>query len=106
MIHVVPFIIPAVSCLWMILSCIIVSGMMTQLLQYDSNYVKKWCLDNNIELDDGKTMIISCSHKANSMNFSSILQSVTFTTKCITCPQVTINNIQIPVQTKVKYLGL
>jgi hypothetical protein len=30
---------------------------------------------------------------------------VTFTTKRITCPQVTINNMQIPVQTEVKYLG-
>jgi hypothetical protein len=34
------------------------------------------------------------------------LVQVTFTTKRITCPQVTINNMQIPVQTEVKYLGV
>jgi hypothetical protein len=31
---------------------------------------------------------------------------VTFTTKRIICPQVTINSKQIPVQTEVKCLGL
>jgi hypothetical protein len=31
---------------------------------------------------------------------------ITFTTKRTNCPPVTINNIQIPVQKKVKYLGL
>jgi hypothetical protein len=31
---------------------------------------------------------------------------ITFTTKRTNCPPATINNIQIPVQTEVKYLGL
>jgi hypothetical protein len=31
---------------------------------------------------------------------------ITFTTKCTSCSPVTINNIQIPVQREVKYLGL
>jgi hypothetical protein len=31
---------------------------------------------------------------------------ITFTTKRKNCPPATINNIQIPVQTEVKYLGL
>jgi hypothetical protein len=41
-----------------------------------------------------------------SNNLKVMIFSTLFTTKRITCPQVTINNMQIPVQTEVKYLGL
>jgi hypothetical protein len=56
----------------------------SQHLQHHLNLLSKW----KIKINQTKSV------------------QVTLTTKCVTCPQVTINNIQIPVQTEVKYLGL
>jgi hypothetical protein len=60
----------------------------SQQLQYQLHLLQEWC-------DKGKI-------KINQIKPSQI----TFTTKHMNCPPVTINNIQIPVQKEVKYLGL
>jgi hypothetical protein len=56
--------------------------------QHHINLLQQWYSKWNVRINQTKSV------------------QVTFTTKHINCPQVTINNMQIPVQTEVKYLGL
>jgi hypothetical protein len=43
---------------------------MTELLQHDINSVHNWCLANGMEINIGKTAIISFSRKSNSILFN------------------------------------
>lgn len=60
----------------------------SQRLQHHLNLLQHWFSKWKIKINQTKSV------------------QVTFTTKHKTCPPVTINNIQIPVQSEVKYLGL
>jgi hypothetical protein len=57
-------------------------------LQHHLNLLQQWYSKWKIKINQTKSVL------------------VTFTNKRIICPQVIINNTQIPVQTEVKYLGL
>jgi hypothetical protein len=59
-----------------------------QQLRYQLDLLQEWCDKWKIKINQTKS------------------PQITFTTKCMNCPPVTINNIQIPVQKQVKYLGL
>jgi hypothetical protein len=59
----------------------------SQHLQHNLNILQQWCSKWNIKINQTKSV------------------QLTFNTKRLTCPQVTINNMQIPVQTEIKYLG-
>jgi hypothetical protein len=60
----------------------------SQQLQYHLDLLQEWCDKWKIKIYQAKSSQIS------------------FTTKYMNCPPVTINNIQIPVQKEVKYLGI
>jgi hypothetical protein len=60
----------------------------SQQLQYHLYLLQEWCDKWKIKINHTKS------------------SQITFTTKRTNCPPVTINNIQIPVQKEVKYLGL
>jgi hypothetical protein len=60
----------------------------SQHLQHHINLLQQWYSKWKVEINQTKSV------------------QVTFTTKHIICQQVTINNMQIPVQTELKYLGL
>jgi hypothetical protein len=59
-----------------------------QELQYHLDLLQEWCDEWKIKINQTKS------------------SQINFTTKRTNCPPVTINNIQIPVQKEVKYLGL